>query len=61
MVVAVCGYHASLPWFVSPPTVLEAKELGMLYLVPLIAIILTGAGVFSFDAGIYRNPKRRHW
>ena len=61
VVVAVFGCQGALPWFVSPPPVLEAKELGLLYLMPLIAIILTGAGVFSFDAGIYINPKRRRW
>ena len=61
MVVAVFGCQGSAPWFVSPPTVLVAKELGLLYLIPLIAIILTGAGVFSLDAGIYNNNKRRRW
>ena len=30
-----------------------AKELGLLYLIPMIAIILAGAGAFSLDAGIY--------
>ena len=61
MVVAVFGCQGSLPWFVSPPAVLEAKELGLLYLIPLVAIILTGAGAYSFDAGIYINNKRRRW
>ena len=61
MVVAVFGFHGTAPWFVKPPTVMDAKELGLLYLVPMIAIILSGAGAFSFDALLYREGRRRRW
>ena len=61
MVVAVFGAQGSAPWFVAPPTVLEAKELGLLYLIPLVAIILAGGGAYSLDAGLYREGKRRRW
>jgi putative oxidoreductase len=61
MVVAVFGFHGNAPWFVKPPTVMDAKELGLLYLVPMIAIILSGAGAFSCDALLYRESRRRRW
>ena len=61
MVVAVFGVKGSAPWFVSPPTVMDAKELGLLYLVPMIAIILSGAGAFSMDAALYKETRRRRW
>lgn len=61
MVIAVFGFHESAPWFVKPPTILEAKELGLLYLIPMIAIILSGAGAFSLDAVLYKGAKRRRW
>lgn len=63
MVVAVFGYHHDAAWFVNPPSTLVAKELGLLYLIPLIAIILTGAGRFSLDSLIYqeRDRRRRRW
>jgi len=61
MVVAAFGVHGADPWFVSPPKVLIAKELALLYLVPMIAIILAGGGAFSMDAAIYKEGKRRRW
>lgn len=61
MVVVAFGFHGSAPWFVKPPTVTDAKELGLLYLIPMIAIILSGAGAYSIDAGLYREGKRRRW
>lgn len=61
MVVAVFGFHGAAPWFVAPPTVLDAKELGLLYLIPMVVIIITGAGAYSLDAGLYREGKRRRW
>lgn len=61
MVVAVFGFHSSAPWFVSMPTLVETKELGLLYLIPLIALILSGGGAYSLDAGLYRESKRRRW
>lgn len=59
MVVATFGVQANAPWFVSPPDVLVAKELGLLYLIPMIAIIFSGAGSFSLDATILKKPRRR--
>lgn len=61
MVVAAFDFHEAAPWFVKPPTIVEAKELAILYLIPMIALILTGAGSFSCDAGLYRESKRRRW
>lgn len=60
MVVAVFGATAAAPWFVGPD-VFIAKELGLLYLIPMITLILTGAGSVSLDANLYREPKRRRW
>jgi len=61
MVVAAFGKLGSTPWFVSGPTLVESKELSLMYLIPLITIILAGAGNFSLDSLIYRDPKRRRW
>lgn len=61
MVVAVFAIQGSVPWFVSAPDVLVAKELGLLYLIPLLALILSGAGVISLDARIHKDGKRRRW
>ena len=61
MVVAAFGFHGAAPWFVSPPSVMDAKELGLLYLIPMIAIILSGSGAYSLDAAIYKEGKRRRW
>ena len=61
MVVAVFGKMGGAPWFAAPPNLLEVKELGLLYLIPLIAIILAGAGSMSLDARLYNDHKRRRW
>lgn len=61
MVVAAFGFLGTAPWFVKPPTVMDAKELSLMYLIPMIAIILTGAGSFSADALLYKESKRRRW
>jgi putative oxidoreductase len=61
MVVAVFGFHQSAPWFVKPPTIMEAKELGLLYLIPMIVLILSGGGLFSVDSVLYKESKRRRW
>jgi uncharacterized membrane protein YphA (DoxX/SURF4 family) len=60
MVVAAFAVHGSAVWFMGPG-VTVSKEPALLYLVPLIAIILAGAGAFSLDAGIYQESKRRRW
>ena len=59
MVVAVFGRQAGAPWFGSPPDILNAKELGLLYLIPLISMILSGAGAWSLDARIYQENRYR--
>ncbi len=61
MVVAAFGALGATPWFVSTPTLIETKELSIMYLIPLIVIILSGAGGYSLDAFIYRESKRRRW
>lgn len=61
MVVAAFDVMGQAPWFVSPPKVFMAKELALLYLIPTIAIIFSGAGAYSLDAALYRDPKRRRW
>lgn len=61
MIVAVFGFHDGAPTFFVPPTIVEAKELGLLYLIPMITIILTGAGRISVDSVIYKDTKRRRW
>ena len=60
MVVAAFAVLSSAPWFMGPG-VADAKEPALLYLIPLIALILAGAGNYSLDAGIYRESKRRRW
>ncbi|MES2475443.1 MAG: DoxX family protein [Verrucomicrobiota bacterium] len=58
MIVAAFGAHASAPWFsMGGPS----KELAVLYLIPAIAIILSGAGSHSLDAVLSKDGKRRRW
>lgn len=59
MVVAAFGAMATAPWFSAGPE--PAKELALLYLIPVVAVILSGAGGYSLDAAIYRDSKRRRW
>lgn len=61
MVFAGFGYLNSAPWFQSTPTLVETKELSVLYLIPMLAIILAGAGSYSFDALLHKEDKRRRW
>jgi putative oxidoreductase len=60
MVVAAFGVHGTAPWFMAQD-VPAAKEPALLYLIPMIAIILTGGGAISLDAAIYKEGKRRRW
>jgi putative oxidoreductase len=55
------GFLGPAPWFLNSPTLVETKEVWVLYLIPMVTIILTGAGAYSLDAAIYRESKRRHW
>jgi putative oxidoreductase len=61
MVVAAFGKLGSTPWFLELPNLIENKELPLVYLITMIAIILAGAGNYSCDAAIYKEPKRRRW
>jgi putative oxidoreductase len=59
MVVAAFGAHAAAPWFSAGAG--GSKELALMYLIPVIVIILSGAGSYSLDAAIYKESKRRRW
>lgn len=58
MVVAAFLVHGADAWFMGGGA---AKEPALLYLIPMIAIILAGAGAFSLDAVICKEGKRRRW
>jgi putative oxidoreductase len=59
MVVAAFGAQGADPWFSGGPG--ASKELALMYLIPIIAIILSGAGSYSLDATLYKESKRRRW
>jgi putative oxidoreductase len=61
MVVAAFGFLNGAPWFVNSATLVDTKELSVMYLIAMIAMILGGAGKYSFDAWIYKDSKRRRW
>ncbi len=61
MVVASFGLLGATPWFLNSPTLVETKELPLMYLIPLISIILAGAGGYSLDAALCKEGKRRRW
>lgn len=58
MVVAAFGAGVSAPWFFAGGA---SKEPALLYLIPMIAIILTGAGRYSLDAVFCPEDRRRRW
>ncbi|MGC4016835.1 MAG: DoxX family protein [Luteolibacter sp.] len=60
MVVAAFYAHAQGTWF-NPGNDHGAKELALLYLLPCVVLILSGAGAWSFDAALYREGKRKRW
>lgn len=60
MVVAAFQIGAHAPWFIGAG-VTEAKEPALLYLLPAVVLILSGAGGWSFDAALYREGKRKRW
>jgi|694.fasta_scaffold77515_4 putative oxidoreductase len=60
MVVAAFSVMGNAPWFTGPG-VAAAKEPAILFLIPMIAIIMTGAGSISIDAAIYKDGRRRRW
>jgi putative oxidoreductase len=57
MTVAAFNVHASGPWFMSGGG--GSKEPALLYLIPAIAILLSGAGSYSADAVIHTGGRRR--
>ncbi|MEX1115883.1 MAG: DoxX family protein, partial [Akkermansiaceae bacterium] len=59
MVVAAFGAHAADPWFAGGPG--GSKELALMYLIPMISIILAGAGSYSLDSLLHKESKRRRW
>lgn len=59
MVVAAFDAGAGAPWFMAGPGM--AKEPALLYLIPMLVLIITGAGATSLDAALYRDTKRRRW
>lgn len=61
MVVAGFGAMGASPWFQTSATLIETKEISLLYLIPMIAIILAGAGGYSLDALLCKDSKRRRW
>jgi putative oxidoreductase len=61
IIVAAFGALGASPVFQKTSTLIETKELALMYLIPMISIILAGAGSYSFDAIYYRDPKRRRW
>ena len=61
MTVAAFGALGAAPWFLKSPTLVETKELAVMYLIPMVAMILTGAGAYSLDAAICKDSKRRRW
>lgn len=60
MIVAAFNIHGSGPWFIGPD-VQGPKEPALLYLIPAIAILLTGAGSYSADAAILKESRRKRW
>ncbi len=59
MVVAAFGILGNAPWFI--PGGIGPKEGPILYLIPAVAILLTGAGQYSLDASILKERRRKKW
>ncbi len=57
MVVAAFEVHAHDPFFLGGGG--GAKEPAVLYLVACLTLVITGAGRWSADAGLYKEKKRR--
>jgi putative oxidoreductase len=61
MVVAAFGVMGGAPWFQASATPVPTKEMAILYLIPMLALILSGGGSFSLDAALHKDNKRRRW
>ena len=59
MVVAAFDINGAGTWFVAGG--IGPKEGGMLYLIPAVAILLSGAGAYSADAELYQETRRKRW
>ncbi len=59
MVVAAFQVGGQAPWFLAQGVTM-AKEPALLYLLPACVLILTGAGGWSLDAGIFKDKRRRY-
>lgn len=59
MTVAAFHVHGSNPWFAAGG--IGPKEGPLLFLIPAIAILLTGAGQYSSDASILKEGRRKRW
>jgi len=59
MIVVAFYVHAEHPLFSSFKS--ASKEPALLFLVPCIAILLSGAGSYSLDAPLSRESRRRKW
>lgn len=58
MLVAVFQAHGNDPLFMAPG-VKGAKEMAVLYLLPMLVVVVTGAGKFSLDAPLSFDRRRR--
>lgn len=59
MIVAAFNILANAPLFI--PDAIGPKEGPLLYLIPALALLLTGAGQYSFDANILKEGRRKKW
>ncbi len=59
MTVAAFNIHASGPLFMAGGA--GSKEPALLFLVPCLAILLSGAGSISIDAKVLNTSRRKHW
>ncbi len=59
MIVAAFNILAGAQLFI--PNGIGPKEGPLLYLIPVVAILLTGAGQYSFDANILKEGRRKKW
>lgn len=58
MVVAAFQVHGGDPFFMPQPPD-RSKEMAILYLIPCLALILSGGGAYSVDRMVYKEKKKR--
>jgi len=59
MVIAAFQVNAHAPFFASGEG--PSKEMAVLYLIPCLVLIISGAGQWSIDAGFDTDKRRRRW